>query len=120
MRLISVYGTLRQGCGNHHHLRNSKLLGVSLTQPSFTMYTNGGFPYVTCNGTTSITIETYELNDLDKPGVFALEGYSGIRGHKSNWYDTTSVTTPWGESEIFVMNRNFSLPIVESGDWKNQ
>lgn len=116
--LISVYGTLRKDEGNHRFLRNSKFLGVSETEASYTMYNNGGFPYVCLGGNTRVTIETYELSEADKHGVFGLEGYTGVRNDPRNWYDTADVKTPWGNSQMFILKIHPDLKIIESGDWK--
>lgn len=114
---ISVYGTLKKGQHNHRYLKNSTLLGTSKTPPEFTMYSNGGFPYVCPGGDTAITIETYELSELDQANVFGLEGYTGVRNHPNNWYNTTQVETPWGDSEMFTLDKHPNLPKVTSGEW---
>lgn len=118
--LISVYGTLRNGEGNNAFLRNSNLLGVSETEAIYTMYNNGGFPYVCLGGDTKITIETYELSEEDKRGVFSLEGYTGVRNHPLNWYDTADVKTPWGDSQMFILKTHPNLKTIKSGDWKKR
>lgn len=118
--LISVYGTLRNGEGNHVFLRNSKLLGVSKTEPNYTMYNSGGFPYVCPGGDTEVTIETYELSEEDKHGVFGLEGYTGVRNDPRNWYDTADVKTPWGDSQMFILQSHPKLKVIKSGDWKDK
>jgi gamma-glutamylcyclotransferase (GGCT)/AIG2-like uncharacterized protein YtfP len=97
-----------------------KLLGSTETAPAFTMTSMGGFPIVKTFGKTPIQIEVYEVtsrNALDR--INRLEGYSGKRGHSSNWYNTVDVDTPYGQAEMFIMSPEQypHLQVIESGDW---
>ncbi|MGH7944973.1 MAG: gamma-glutamylcyclotransferase family protein [Opitutaceae bacterium] len=42
--LLFVYGTLKRGCSNHHHLAGQTLVGMARTPPGFTLYDLGGYP----------------------------------------------------------------------------
>lgn len=118
MKKIAVYGTLRKGFGNHWFMGNSQLLGTTKTPAQFTMFDNGGFPFVFPSGETEITLEIYDVTDNNTlAGIYGLEGYSGVRGSVSNWYDTVDVETPWGKAEMFVAKKVPNLRIVKSGDW---
>ncbi len=120
-KLIAVYGTLRYGQPNHHILGNSKFLGITETDPIFTLFTNHSFPYLYCKGNTAVTIEVYEITDFrisDK--LDALEGFTGKRGSALNWYDITDIHTPWGIAEIYIRTTPLQLPIISTGDWLNQ
>lgn len=120
MSKIAVYGTLRRGEGNHYLIRNGNYLGSINTEPSFTMYDNGGFPFVFNAGNTSITVEIFEIDSNTLKNVYSLEGYSGIRNHHTNWYDTVDIKTPWGDAEMFICKREKNLKVIQSGDWKNR
>lgn len=116
---MCVYGTLKKGHHNHRCLGNSKFLGEYLTLPEYTMYSMGGFPAITKDGSTPIHTEVYEVTDPNTlEDIYNLEGYSGIRNHPNNWYNTTSVNTPYGEAEMFYFDRNIDRPVVKSGNWK--
>lgn len=126
--LYAVYGTLRKGNGNNRLFENefSEYLGTIKTEPKFTMYGKGaGFPYVTEDGTTAITVEVYKVTD-DRVAnrVNGLEGYTGERNNPRNWYDTVEIQTPWGIANMFTMNgirdRKNSNFIIETGDWKDR
>lgn len=120
--IFAVYGTLRQGWGNHRILQGkSKLLGTHVTEPAYTMYSLGGFPAVTKDGTTPITIEVYEVEDPQTiERVHNLEGYTGEPDHPDNWYDVTPVETPYGVANMFYFkNPPKHGRQIESGDWKN-
>jgi gamma-glutamylcyclotransferase (GGCT)/AIG2-like uncharacterized protein YtfP len=41
---VFVYGTLKRGGSNHHHLNGQKFLGEARTAPGFRLYDLGGFP----------------------------------------------------------------------------
>lgn len=117
-RLIAVYGTLKKGRSNHRVMGNSKFLGTHVTEPKFTMYNNGGFPYVYNQGDTPITIEVFEVTSEDTSNwINSLEGYTGTRDHPRNWYDTVDVETPYGTAEMFITKTPKNLSIVTSGIW---
>jgi len=42
--LIFVYGTLKRGGSNHHHLAGQTFLGEARTVPGFRLYEVGGYP----------------------------------------------------------------------------
>ncbi|HEY1020776.1 MAG TPA: gamma-glutamylcyclotransferase [Flavisolibacter sp.] len=126
--LFAVYGTLRHGWGNNRILcmpggkpnGGVEYMGIMKTEPRFNMYSLGGFPGVAEGGNTAIVIEVFKVSDesiIDS--VNNLEGYSGMRGHRSNWYDTVEVQTPWGTANMFTMNKlnEGGRAIVASGDW---
>lgn len=117
MHRIAVYGTLKRGNGNYNYLLKgkSKFLGQFKTNPQFTMYSLGGFPAVVPKGNTSITVEVFEVDDHVKASVDSLEGYSGTRNSPHNWYDTISLDTPWGESEMYIFKSTPPAPVIESG-----
>ena len=118
---IAVYGTLRKNKYNHWIMGNNSFLGITKTKPNFTMYDNGGFPFVYPVGTTEIVIEVYDVTDKRTlQRIYNLEGYSGKRGSKHNWYDTVDVETEWGIAEMFVSKSPLNLRVIESGNWKKK
>jgi len=42
--LLFVYGTLKRGCCNHHHLAGQTFVGPARTRPGYTLYDIGGYP----------------------------------------------------------------------------
>ena len=118
-RLVFVYGTLKRGQGNHRVMGQSKFLQTFVTEAKFTMYSNGGFPYVCEGGETAISGELFEVNtEEDSRRINRLEGYNGIPGHEDNtFYDVTFLETPLGQAEMFVSKRKHNLPIIENGIW---
>lgn len=43
-RLLFVYGTLKRGCRNHHHLAGQTFVGAARTAPGFRLFDLTGFP----------------------------------------------------------------------------
>lgn len=117
--LLAVYGTLKQGRGNHHHLKDSELLGEHVTSPDYTMHSMGGFPAVTLEGKTPITTEIYKVTDESViRNINMLEGYTGQRDHPRNWYDTKTIETPFGKAEMYYFKKAPERArIVENGIW---
>lgn len=44
MKLVFVYGTLKRGCANHHHLAGQQFVGAAHTPPGFRLFDLGGYP----------------------------------------------------------------------------
>lgn len=116
-RLVSVYGSLRKGMGNHRLLENSTFVGTFRTDPVYSLYSLGGFPGLKENGNTSVVMEVYEVDDDTNERLDSLEGYS--EDGNNTFYDKVTIQTPWGESGLYIYVPNVSRDrLVESGDWK--
>ncbi len=117
-KLYAVYGSLRKGLGNHGTLGNAPMVGVTKTDPEFTMVSLGGFPGVVKGGNTSITLEVYEVkNPTIEQNLDWLEGYEGPN-NEYNFYNKELINTEFGKAYIYYLNDDVSNdPIVESGDW---
>ena len=77
--LIFVYGTLKQGFGNHRLLAGSKFLGTGSTNKKFAMYSIG-FPFVCKDEPISqIHGELYQVDDE------ILQNLDNLEGHP-DWY----------------------------------
>ena len=121
--LFFVYGTLKEGYGNHHYLNDDtvKPLGQFQTEPKFTMLSCGGFPAVMCEGDTTIQGELYETENPDViRRVYGLEGFTGKKGAAGNWYDVEEIETPHGKASMFVFRKpsdSLRQKIVANGKW---
>lgn len=118
--LIAVYGTLRQGCGNHNYfLSEATFKGEFLSQPEYSMFSLGGFPGLKKDGNTSIVMEVYEVDEEESRAVDGLEGYAP--GRPPHFYDKQLIETPWGTAGVYIYVRNTEgLELIESGDWLNR
>ena len=110
---VAVYGSLREGMYNSPvmGIAGGKLLGTLWTPPKYTMYSLTQYPAVVTNGSDSICIEVYEVEDIIP--VDNLEGYP-------DYYGRELIDTPWGKAWLYTLTKD-SLPdyveVVMSGDW---
>ena len=115
--LISVYGSLRKGLGNHRLLENAKYLGDFETEPKFSLYSLGGYPGLKTEGTTSVVMEVYEVTPIEANRIDQLEGYTP--GREATFYDKIPIDTPYGEASVYIyVDKIPESKLVESGDWK--
>lgn len=117
--LIACYGSLRKGLGNHEYfLGKSTYLGEFKTEPIYNLHSLGGFPGLKENGTTSVVMEVYEVNDQEANAIDNLEGY--VPGSNDNtFYDKKDIDTPWGVASVYIYVKELlKSSIVQSGDWK--
>lgn len=118
MNKVAVYGSLREGLGNHHYLADSKLLGTFESAPIYDMYSLIGFPGLKEDGLTSITFEVYEVDNDTLEDVNLLEGYTPD-SDDNNFYDRIEIDTPFGKAFTYIYIPDVDeLPKVVSGDWK--
>lgn len=115
-QLICCYGTLRRGFGNHRIISNADYLGTFNTEPIYNLHDLGGFPGLKNNGTTSVVMEVYAVNEQEAVRVDMLEGYE--EGRTPTFYDKQPIETPWGTAGVYIYVDNLDrTPIVESGDY---
>lgn len=121
-KLYLVYGTLRAREGNNAILQHPSVefLGEVVTEPKFTMVSYGGFPAVIPGGETAIKGEVYKVGSEEVVRrLNMLEGYR--EGSSSNFYDVMEIPTEYGVASMYIQHTNRrSLPIIKSGDWRNQ
>lgn len=117
--LVAVYGSLRQGLGNHRLLENAEFLGTFETPPYYTMYSvANSFPALIKKGSTSIIMEAYLVSDSELYQLHSLEGYIKGRDESLNHYNKRDIATPFGPGMWYEYARNPSnLRIVKGGDW---
>lgn len=111
-KLVFVYGSLKEGFGNHSVLGYSEKLGVHVTKPEYSMYSLGAYPYVKVGGTTAITGEVYAVDQDTLEDLDRLEGVP-------TFYNRHEIDTPWGEAIMYVINKpyNEKAPVV-TGVWE--
>ena len=117
---IAVYGTLREGFGNHRVLGDSKLIGKGFTNEKFKL-TASGIPFVTKNEKISrIKVEVYDVSPSQLPIVDGLEGYNP-NNHDGSWYkrESVDITLEDGskiDAQIYFGDSDAST-VIESGDY---
>ena len=115
--LVSCYGSLRRGMGNHHYyLSNSNYKGTFPTEPEYTLHSLSAYPGLKQNGNQSVVMEVYEVDEETLKNLNRLEGYRP--GETSTFYDRIEIDTPWGKAFTYIYVNELSKDsIVESGDW---
>jgi gamma-glutamylcyclotransferase (GGCT)/AIG2-like uncharacterized protein YtfP len=116
---VAVYGSLRRDFHNHRIIEHSKFLGMTRTDPEYTMLSLGSFPAVIEGGDTSILVEIYEVDPETFASLDILEGYSPEK--KSAFYSRKLVEFPeFGACWMYYIDggaEGFSNTRVPSGDW---
>lgn len=126
MKKITVYGSLLEGLGNWHHFLNNPdatKLGEHILEDNLVMVSFGGFPGLIVDEKVSnkIFVETYAVTDMVFKHVERLEGYP-------SFYTRRAIQTPYGDSEIYVLNNSSreydNRSLVPKGDddvinWRN-
>lgn len=118
---VAVYGTLRQGQGNHRRINQDPICEAVFHHKK--MFSLGGFPIVqqTEEETDAIVAEVYALDDKQLASCDALEGHP-------DWYERKIVGNIQGELVpdgkvhpvwMYLMpeGKYPNAPEIESGDW---
>jgi len=98
---VAVYGSLREGLGNHEVLNGAPKIAETFTGPEFKMISLGGFPGV-LPGDKKVKVEVYQVDDEEtKIGLDRLEGYP-------DFYDRKEVKLENGDKAwIYILNERY-------------
>lgn len=117
MEKIFVYGTLKEGYGNHRLLTRSKKLGnYTVPSDSLCLVDLGPFPAVVHKEvfgiSTPITGEVYEVDDETFQSVDWLEGYP-------SFYNRTEIETDYGTAWVYYLPKTRAkyVAICKNGVW---
>jgi len=112
--MVFVYGTLRQGCANHHLLKDAYCYGVGSTLSKFAMYLVSGFPYVTSSESRYQIVG--ELYAVDKITLAELDK---MEGHPIHYERSETVVEVNGEQySAWMYFRNPQGKLLQNGDFK--
>lgn len=117
---VAVYGSLLKGLHNHNsYLGEAKYIGEFQTEPKFTMVDLGSFPGLLNDGNTSVSMEVYDVDDVQLSELDRLEGYSSDTPEQS-YYKRELFKTPYGEAYYYVFNgaKRKDENIVTGGNWR--
>ena len=84
--LVSVYGTLKQGWGNHRLLERAPVITGNI---GISKLHGVGFPIIKLGDKYRLNVEVYEVNKEDLLSLDGLEGYT--EGRTPTFYDRKSV-----------------------------
>lgn len=116
---VAVYGTLREGYGNHTLIAsgNTDKVGKGLTVGFHTL-TASGIPFVKKDtGETRVVVEVYQVNDIE-----TLNRLDSLEGHP-RWYkreiekvelEDGSTVDAW-----LYFNEDQGSVVVQSGDYND-
>ncbi len=109
---VFVYGSLREGFGNHRLLERAEFLGSYRAELPFVMISLGGFPgLIESQQDNNITLELYQVTPQEFQNLDQLEGYP-------SFYDRKKITVNGTKGWVYYLTeRSGSEPLVESGDW---
>lgn len=75
--LLFVYGTLKRGCSNHHHMTGQTFVSLARTRPGYRLYDLGGYPgIVPVVGDTDGVVG--EVWSVDADGLRRLDVFEGV------------------------------------------
>lgn len=80
MTKVFVYGTLKQGYGNHRLLTGAKFLGEFTTKQPFNLR-DGGFPYAVRNQEENNGLVKGEVYEVDDDILQQLDWLEGVPRH---------------------------------------
>lgn len=114
MRNLTVYGSLLEGMGNWYHIlnnENAKKIDSHIIEGPYVMVSYGAFPGIVVHDaiTSKIRVETFLVTDAVYQRVERLEGFMG-QDNPNNFYNKRKIETPFGESEIYVLNHAGKVP----------
>ena len=115
MNKVAVYGSLKQGYGNHGVMQRAggQLVSTEVIH-GFNMYSLGGFPGIK-PGNGSIHIEVYTVEDMQP--LDYLEGYNP-NNPMGGLYNRTTIQTSTGAAWIYIYNGHVSASsLIADGVW---
>ena len=118
----AVYGSLRQGMGNHRVMEQAN--GQYLTKSVVTgfglyPYAGTGFPAIGKLEGAQTVVELYEV---DEEGLRRLDSLEGFREKGlNNFYERMTITTEDGDEALIYYHENIApalaAQLIEHGDW---
>ncbi len=111
---VFVYGTLLEGCRNHHWLMGARKLGDHVTGACYTLYDLGPYPGVMAKGATAVVGEVYLVSAGILARLDVLEDYP-------REYTRERIDTPFGPAWIYLYRQPppHARPLV-GGDWRQR
>ena len=74
---LFVYGTLKRGCRNHHHLAGQVFVGVARTVPGYRLYDLGGYPGIAPSAADQEGV-LGEVWSVDAAALQRLDAFEGV------------------------------------------
>ena len=101
---VFVYGTLKQGHGNHRLLANSKFLGRCLVSGKHRLVSLGGFPGLVATSPEepdrTVSGEVYQVNEETLLSLDFLEGHP-------RFYERRKLPTPFKNAWAYYLPSDY-------------
>ena len=75
--LLFVYGTLKRGCSNHHHLAEQTFVGLARTSPGYRLVDLGGYPTIVARADDRDGV-VGEVWSVDDAALQRLDRFEGV------------------------------------------
>lgn len=113
---VFVYGTLKQGHGNHDALRHSDFLGRCALTGNYALLSLGWFPGLIESKDQPQRTVVGEVYRISRETLDVLDM---IEGHP-NFYRRVKVSTPWKGAWAYFLPEDYAkkYPIVAAPVWK--
>jgi gamma-glutamylaminecyclotransferase len=113
---VFVYGTLRQGEGNHRLLLSARFVGEAHTVPGFALYDLGAFPGLVREGAGTVTGELYDVDEATLAALDRLEGVPSF--YRRERIELEGV----GSTDAYTLTSRQvrGCDLIPGGDWKRQ
>ncbi len=116
---VAVYGTLREGFGNHRILAGYEPVVAGRFKLPYRMVSLGGFPGLVADSKDNeVYLEVYEVEDGSET-MERLDNLEGYRGpNQRNFYDKVPITVGDREALVYVLDESYAdNEAVDCGDW---
>lgn len=107
---VFVYGTLKNGRGNHRLLANSKFLGRCYIEGAWRLISLGGFPGLVYKPDLSMEKVVGEVYQVDQD---TLQSLDWLEGHP-RFYERSKVATPFKNAWAYFLPAEYleKYPII--------
>jgi gamma-glutamylcyclotransferase (GGCT)/AIG2-like uncharacterized protein YtfP len=113
---VFVYGTLRQGEGNHRLLLSARFVGEASTAAGFALYDLGAFPGLVHEGAGTVAGEVY---DVDAETLAALDRLEGVPSfYRRERIELEGVGST--DAYTLTLRQVRGCDLIPSGDWKRR
>ncbi|HSI07642.1 MAG: gamma-glutamylcyclotransferase [Rariglobus sp.] len=77
MTRLFVYGTLKRGCKNHHHIAGQTYVGDARSIAGYRLYNLGDYPGMVTDATDTAGV-TGEIWSVDDAAIAHLDDFEGV------------------------------------------
>ncbi len=111
---VFVYGSLRRGCMNHHHLEGAKFIRQVRTSQGFRLHDLGPFPAMVwdAEARSSVVGEVWEVSEEHLANLDRFEGHPNLYCRKNIYLEDGSRVDTY-----LYARQNAGRDVIPDGDW---